>query len=399
MEEKVMMSYHVETNLNQEVLALLISRQCEQRTITGERPLIAIPGYLATNQFGRWPLFGSDAPSLNVLRRLGANPLNLASIPMIEGDPLLIFTDEKAFADAFEVMWSYITQLPIQGLCLAGGGDLTSTLYYQPVGTQTNAADTWRDLWERYLALIGWLLRWPTLGLCRGMQLMNVVLGGALIQDLRSEWSSLWAGPYEMLPLIRHIPMVRKITPDTFIPHDVYVNRQSRLATLLGADGIASSPVILPACLSQHHQAVGVIMPDGSKQGPVAASVEVNACSSDGVIEGIESIPEPLAVQQFRERFYIGVQWHPEWMTEDYWAQQLFQAFTQECTLYTPLSPSQLQDLKPFVRTWVRQIDRNGQTLAQQSKGAQLAALPQSAHTTEPLAQSNLHTVHHSSAG
>ena len=43
-------------------------------------------------------------------------------------------------------------------------------------------------MWERYVALLAWMLCIPTLGICRGMQLMNVALGGTLYQDLRAEW-------------------------------------------------------------------------------------------------------------------------------------------------------------------------------------------------------------------
>ena len=76
----------------------------------------------------------------------------------------------------------------LDGLILTGGGDLYSCLYGQTPHPQAETPDMWRDVWERYIALLAWLLCIPTLGICRGMQLMNVVLGGTLYQDLQAQW-------------------------------------------------------------------------------------------------------------------------------------------------------------------------------------------------------------------
>ena len=387
-------------NLLHEVL-LLLKQQTQKiptpTTFSRVRPLVVVPGGLFTSQVGRWPTFGSDAPTIDALRRVGANPLSLASIPLIEGDPLCILTDEKAYDEAFDVIWSFVTQINIQGLCLPGGGDLNSCLYYQQAGPQTDTGNTWQDLWERYLLLIGWVLRWPMFGICRGLQHMNAILGGGLIQDLRAQWRSLWtSSDYKMLPMLRHQPLVRNRTPDTFCFHEVYVNMHSKLARVLKVDGAAGAPFVLDACLSQHHQAIGVVMPDGTTQGFIAEGLKIGATSSDGVIEAIEC-QERLDDVEARERWFVGVQWHPEWMNDNFYAQELFRGFTQECRFYTPLSKSQLQELKPAVRAWIRQMDKTSWTPERQQRIAGLSSIQTRAsrpeafpiHTIEPLSRSN----------
>lgn len=375
------------SDLPGEVLSLLKRQQGTSDVLpyVSTHPLIAVPGLLVTNQNGRWPIFGSDGATMNALRRIGAHPLSLPSMPLLEGDPFSMVADDRAFEEAFDVLWSLVSRLNIQGLCMAGGLDLYSCLYYQQTGSQTGSGNLWHDLWERYLLLIGWLLRWPTFGICRGMQHMNVVLGGGLIQDLRAEWRSLWqSDDFEMLPMLRHHPRVRSCTPETFIPHDVFVNQQSLLAQVLQIGGTAAAPRILDACLSQHHQVVGVVMPDGSVRGLVAEGLEIEAISSDGVIEAL-AFREQITDSEVQKRWFLGVQWHPEWMISDYWAQELFRGFAQECRAYHPLSQSQLQELGPAVRSWLRQVDKAGLTPARRQRVGALTASSTRQATTGPF--------------
>lgn len=126
----------------------------------------------------------------------------------------------------------------------------------------------------------------PVLGICRGIQVMNVVLGGTLYQDIK---------PFEHVPHNDHWAKV----------HTVTVRRGTLLSRLLGQDTVLVN--------SQHHQAADRIAPE----------LEIAALSEDGIVEALE---KPDA------HFCLGVQWHPEWLSDADPAQQgLFGAFVEAC--------------------------------------------------------------------
>ena len=111
----------------------------------------------------------------------------------------------------------------------------------------------------------------PVLGICGGEQLLNVVLGGTLVQHI----------PDEVANALKH----EQSNPRSEPGHTVKVARGTLLHRITGADQLSIN--------SAHHQAVR----------EVGAGVAINAVAPDGVIEGIE---DP------RRRFCLGVQWHPE---------------------------------------------------------------------------------------
>jgi putative glutamine amidotransferase len=125
----------------------------------------------------------------------------------------------------------------------------------------------------------------PVLGICGGQQLLNVVLGGSLIQHI----------PDEVPEALAH----EQPNPRTEAGHEVQVRPGSRLGAIVGRTELAVN--------SAHHQAV-------KETGP---GVVVNAVAPDGVIEGIE-LPG--------QRFCLGVQWHPEYVISD-GDRRLFEAF------------------------------------------------------------------------
>ena len=158
----------------------------------------------------------------------------------------------------------------IDGLLLTGGGDIDPAQYGARPHPATGRVSGPRDAAELELLAAAEAAGTPVLGVCRGMQLVNVALGGTLTQHLASD-----AG---------HAP-----APGTFGAHPVRVAAGTRLAGILGADGAAAG---VPTA---HHQAV-----DRLGDGLVAT-----AWAQDGVIEAVES-------SSAGDPFLLAVQWHPE---------------------------------------------------------------------------------------
>ena len=182
----------------------------------------------------------------------------------------------------------------VDGLLLTGGGDVDPALYGAAPHATFDPADPGRDAFE--IALVRAVLDAgkPVFAICRGMQLMNVALGGDLVQDI----------PTEVNGAAHHD--VRE--PRYAIAHEVWATDGSRFSTLMReklVDG-ESCPVN-----SRHHQAVKHL----------GTGLEIVATAPDGVIEAVE---RPGA-------FCLGVQWHPEnfWRTGEF--RPLFEGFVDAC--------------------------------------------------------------------
>jgi gamma-glutamyl-gamma-aminobutyrate hydrolase PuuD len=296
-----------------------------------ERPRIGILAAQGYVRDGGWPAYGGDAPTVHAVLEAGGFPYLIPTLPFIEGyDPLQLLSDDHAFALLFRLIWPVLREL--DGMILIGGGDLTSCLYSQQPHPQTETSDAWRDMWERYVVLLAWLLCIPTLGICRGMQLMNVALGGTLYQDLRAQW------PKERPPLLRHRARGR-VSSSNWVSHPIQLARpDSQLAMAVRGRGTLDRP-FLDAVLSMHHQAVEVLAP----------GMEVAATSPDGVIEAFE---ETAAA-----RWWIGTQFHPEWMTHLSWALGLFTAFIDASRGYTAVPRDEIETLLDEIQVWLRQHD------------------------------------------
>ncbi|MGE3275578.1 MAG: gamma-glutamyl-gamma-aminobutyrate hydrolase family protein [Vicinamibacterales bacterium] len=177
------------------------------------------------------------------------------------------------------------------GLLLTGGGDVDPALYGQAPHATYEAADPGRDAHEIALVRAAMSLEIPIFAICRGMQVLNVALGGTLIQDI----------PSMVNGAVDHD--IRE--PRYQIAHEVWVTKDSRLAALMGdlLEGGDTSQVN-----SRHHQAVD----------RVADGWTVTATSPDGVIEAMEGPGEV---------FRLAVQWHPEnfWRTGEF--RPLFEGF------------------------------------------------------------------------
>ena len=177
--------------------------------------------------------------------------------------------------------------LTCDGLLLPGGGDMDPKFYGQARIPACGEPNLLRDAAEPLLLRAFLAADKPVLGICRGIQVMNAALGGDLYQDIK---------PFEHLPHNDHWAKV----------HTVTVRRGTLLSRILGQDTVLVN--------SQHHQAVDRVAP----------GFTLAALSEDGIVEAIE---KPDA------RFCLGVQWHPEWLSDaDPAMQSLFDAFVNACS-------------------------------------------------------------------
>jgi putative glutamine amidotransferase len=222
----------------------------------GPRPLIGVTMYRQTTSWWSWERDAALVPGtyLDVIEAAGGEALLLA--PPGEGAA-------PGATDRYQRMVARL-----DGLVLIGGGDLDASQYGAVPDPRNGGTSRRRDELEMGLVSAALAQNLPLLAVCRGMQVLNVSLGGDLVQQL----PDLLGGP-------RHQPR-----PGAFGPITVVTEAGSTVRRLFGerADVLCS-----------HHQAI-----DRIGQGLV-----VTARSEDGVVEAIE-LPG--------RDFVVGVQWHPE---------------------------------------------------------------------------------------
>ncbi|MCK1797920.1 gamma-glutamyl-gamma-aminobutyrate hydrolase family protein [Streptomyces sp. XM4193] len=208
-------------------------------------PLVGISTYLEPARWGVWDLPAALLPAgyHQLVQRSG-------------GVAALLPPDENPHAAAHAVA-------RLDALVVAGGSDIAPDRYGAEPGPHTGAAHPARDAWETALIEAALDARLPLLGICRGMQLLNVVCGGTLNQHLEGH-----GGP-----------------PGVFSSHLVTPVEGTRLSALL--DG----PLEVP---TYHHQAVD----------RVGDSLTVSAYAQDGTVEALE--------MSVTRGFVLAVQWHPE---------------------------------------------------------------------------------------
>jgi gamma-glutamyl-gamma-aminobutyrate hydrolase PuuD len=323
-------------------IAAFISSQQPVHHPVRRRPRIGILSSSGCMRDGGWPVYAGDAATVNAIFEAGGYPVILPTLPIMQGyDPFSILTDEDAFDEVFRVVWPMTRNL--DGLLLAGGGDLYSCLYGQAVHPQTGTPELWRDVWERYFALVAWVLCIPTLGICRGMQTMNAVRGGGLYQDARAQW------PKNMPPLVPHRAKGR-ISADNWVEHPIIVHPKSKLAGIIrGREERVPYRQHIDAVLSMHHQIIGYLTPEGEVVGYLAPGLAVGAIAPDGVIEAIEDTEA--------HRFWVAVQFHPEWVVYLSWALRIFTSLVDASCAYATLPQNVTDPLRDEIRDWVRLCD------------------------------------------
>ncbi len=233
-------------------------------------PLIGITSARRIDPNGGWPYIETYAK-------------NVAAIEKAGGLPVLISPElqESTLKAIFE---------RLDGVLIPGGGDVNPSFYLTDPQAELVNVDDERDRLEIIFAQWAVENDVPILGICRGAQVLNVALGGTLVQDIPSQLPTTLQHDFP-----RHIPRRHRA-------HTVNVDENSYLARYLGQSKVNVN--------SLHHQAI---------QQP-APQVRVVAKAPDGVIEAIE-IPE--------RRFAIGVQWHPEDIADDAIQMRLFEAFVE----------------------------------------------------------------------
>ena len=180
----------------------------------------------------------------------------------------------------------------VSGLVLTGGEDVDPARYGEKRHEKVRSVNVARDATEAALVEEARARGLPVFAICRGIQILNVALGGTLVQDIPSQCHTDIDHDEEGARNSR--------------THEVSIEPGSLIAGAVGTEHLSVN--------SFHHQSVK----------RVADGMKVTARSPDGVIEGIESTDDSWWV--------MGVQWHPEEMTDsaEPWDRGLFKAFAKQ---------------------------------------------------------------------
>ena len=207
----------------------------------------------------------------DALRSAGAVPLVIPTV-----------SDEAQAAAVMEV---------VDGIVFSGGEDVNPAWYGESVWNETVEIDSVRDRSDSLLARAALACGKPVLAICRGSQLMNVILGGSLYQDLPSQHPT--ETEHHMSP------------PYDRPAHQVEICKGTPLFDLIQTERMDVN--------SYHHQAVR----------DKAPALQTMAVSEDGLIEAV-CLPE--------RPFVWAVQWHPElsWRTDEK-SRRIFEAFVGRC--------------------------------------------------------------------
>ena len=196
----------------------------------------------------------------------------------------------------------------LDGIFLPGGADIDPANYGEERHARCDNSDPARD--EVELTFVRWALtdRKPVLGVCRGLQLLNLAAGGTLYQDLGDE----------MPGSIKHdyFPFGGRYARD-YLAHDVRIAENTRLAESFGAGALKVN--------SMHHQ--------GIRQ--LGKHLVATALAPDGLIEGVETDDGS---------YVVAVQWHPEVLIDTCpRTRNLFASFIDASSAYREQRTGELQ--------------------------------------------------------
>lgn len=233
------------------------------------KPLIAIVAHTEINRFG-----------------IAANNISVTYTEAVEkaGGLAMILP----FTQNMDVILHLVEKA--DGFLFAGGNDVDPAFYGEKGIAALGPADPDLDRFQMAVLHAAMSYRKPVLGICRGIQLINVALGGSLFQDISSQFS---------VPVLKHMQDVLSFDVD----HPVTITPGSRLLGLFG-------PTIMVN--SRHHQSIKALGRD----------LIITARAPDGVIEAAQHNSLPMDL----------VQWHPELMlrkNNDMLC--LFESFIKHC--------------------------------------------------------------------
>lgn len=240
--------------------------------MTNKRPVVLLPPDMRTDETRRGPLptFVVQRPYTDAILEAGGLPLVPPALDDARADDAEMLDQLIAMADA---------------LVLPGGAfDIPPSMYGEETLPTCGALKPERTALERSLLVRAEQLGLPILGVCGGMQLMNVMRGGSLYQDLATQ------RPSSLGPDGKDVH--QQAGPKHEAAHHIAVARSTKLARIVGDTVIEALGVN-----STHHQAVKSL----------GRNLVATAHATDGLVEAFEDPSLP---------FYVGVQWHPESMRE-----------------------------------------------------------------------------------
>jgi len=170
------------------------------------------------------------------------------------------------------------------GLVFSGGGDIDPYLFGKAADKDLGEVSPLRDAFELQLARMALANGKPALGICRGCQILNIAAGGTIVQDIKSE------------------QLHDQKAPRAYPIHDILIESNSLLGSIIQTDRIRVN--------SFHHQAID----------QAGENMDICAFAGDGIVEAVESRTGS---------FYLGVQWHPESMKDNY-SRSLFAALVEK---------------------------------------------------------------------